>query len=84
MTTWHNGIFSMVSQPHLVQNLVEAHQRASVPLSRRRSQRNPSPGALVPLNHAVVRCLQGMNYFLNTFVRRRDGFILVNQEEDES
>jgi len=36
VTTWHSGIFSMVSQPHSVQRLVEAHQRASVPLGRRR------------------------------------------------
>ena len=83
MTTWHDGIFSMVSQPHSVQNLVEAHQQASVPLGRRRSWRNPSPGLLVPLSRAVVRCLQGMNYFLNTSARRRDGFIPVGQEEDE-
>lgn len=84
VTTWHNGIFSRVSQPHSVQTLVEAHQWTSVPLGRRRSQRNTSPGLLVPLSRAVARCLQGMNYFLNTSARRRDGFIPVGQEENES
>lgn len=41
-------------------------------------------GLLVPLSRAVARCLQGMNYFLNAPARRRDGFIPVGQEEDES
>lgn len=85
MTSQHNGVFSMVSQ----QNLVEAHQGASVPLGRRRSGEIPAQvhwynsATLLHELFSQQICSRHELFSQQICKERRDDFIPVDQEECE-